>query len=72
MKKYTDMSKSAQGFSSGLYSKNNIQLTSLQSGVYVAKSLPTNVSNLSSVLKSAIDFATKNGVEIPKEATSLI
>ncbi len=72
MKKYTDMSKSAQGFSSGLSSVNPMQLTSLQSGVYVAKSLPTNVSNLSSVLKSAIDFATKNGVEIPKEATSLI
>lgn len=72
VKKYTNMSKDAQGFTSGLSSVSPLQIGKLQSGVYVAKSVPTSVSNLSSVLKSAVDFARNNGVEIPKDATSLL
>lgn len=72
VKKYTNMSKDAQGFTSGLSSVSPLQLGKLQSGIYVAKSAPTSVSNLTSVLKSAIDFAKTNGVEIPQDATSLL
>ena len=72
VKKYANMSKDAQGFTSGLSSVSPLQLGKLQSGIYVAKSAPTSVSNLTNVLKSAIDFAKTNGVEIPKDATSLL
>lgn len=72
VKKYTLMGTDVQRFSSGLSNVSPMQLTGMQSGVYVAKSLPTSVSNLTSVLKSAVDFATKNGVEVPQDATSLL
>ncbi len=70
--RYTHMSKDVQSFSSGVSSASPTQLPGLQSGIYVAKSLPTSVSNLSAVLKSAVAFARSNGVEVPKDATSLI
>lgn len=72
LKKYTNMSKDAQGFTSGLSGVSPLQLGKLQAGVYVAKSAPTSVSNLTSVLKSAVDFAKNNGVDIPQDATSLL
>lgn len=72
LKKYTNMGKDAQSFTSGLSSVSPLQIGKFQSGVYIAKSVPTSLSNLTSVLKSAVDFARTNGVEIPKEATSLI
>lgn len=72
VKKYMDMGKDVQSFTAGMSSVSPMQLPSLQSGLYIAKSLPTSVSNLSSVLKSAIDFAKTNGVEVPKDATSLL
>jgi hypothetical protein len=72
VKKYVDMSKEAQGFASGVSTVSPLQLGKLQSGIYIAKNLPGNVTNLTSVLKSAIDFARKNGVEVPPEATSVV
>lgn len=72
VKKYTNMGKDAQSFTSGLSGVSPLQIGKFQSGVYIAKSVPTSLSNLTSVLKSAVDFARTNGVEIPKEATSLI
>lgn len=72
VKKYMDMSKEAQSFSSGLSSVSPLQMGKLQSGVYVAKTLPGNISNLTNVLKSAVEFGKSNGVQIPKEATSLL
>lgn len=70
--KYKNMTNDAQGFSSGLSGASLMMLPKLQSGVYIVKSLPGNVSNLSNSLKSAIDFAKSNGVEIPADATSLL
>ena len=70
--KYKGMTKDAQGFSSGLSGASPMMLPKLQSGAYVVKSLPSSVSNLSGSLKSAIDFAKNNGVEIPADATSLL
>lgn len=72
VKKYSNMGKDAQSFTSGLSSVSPLQLGKFQSGVYIAKSVPTSLTNLTSVLKNAVDFARTNGVEIPKEATSLI
>ena len=39
-----------------------------QSAVYVAQTLPGNMSNFSSTLKNAIDFGKAQGVEIPSSA----
>ena len=72
VKKYVGMGKDAQGFTSGLSNISPLQLGKLQAGVYVAKSAPTSVTNLTNVLKSAVDFAKSNGVEIPQDATSLL
>lgn len=72
VKKYTNMGKDAQSFTSGLSGVSPLQISKFQSGVYIAKGVPTSVSNLTSVLKSAVDFAKSNGVDIPKDATSLL
>lgn len=72
VKKYIDMKKDVQGFSSGLSSASPTQLPKLQAGAYVAKSLPSSLTNLTTVLKSAVEFGKNNGVEIPKDATSLL
>jgi hypothetical protein len=72
VKKYMDMSKDAQGFASGVSSVSPLQMGKFQSGIYIAKNLPSNVTNLTETLKQAIDFARTNGVEVPAEATSVI
>lgn len=72
LKKYVGMRTDAQNFANGLSSASPLQLPGLQSGAYIAKSLPSNVSNLSGVLKNAVDFAKSNGVEVPADATSLL
>lgn len=72
VKKYVDMGKDTKGFASGMSGVSPLQLGKLQSGMYIVQNLPGNVTNLSSVLKSAVDFARTNGVEVPKDATSLL
>lgn len=72
VKKYMDMSKETKGFASGISGVSPLQLGKLQSGMYIVQNLPGSVSNLSSVLKNAVDFARTNGVEVPKDATSLL
>ena len=72
VKKYMDMRKDAQGFASGLSGVSPLQIGKLQSGAYIAKNLPSSVTNLTSVLKQAIDFAKSNKVDVPKDATNLL
>lgn len=72
VKKYTNMGKDAQSFTSGVSGISPLQIGKFQSGLYIAKGVPTSLSNLTSVLKSAVDFAKSNGVDIPKDATSLL
>jgi hypothetical protein len=72
VKKYVDMGKDAKGFATGMAGVSPLQLGKLQSGMYIVQNLPGSVGNLSGVLKSAIDFARTNGVEVPKDATSLL
>lgn len=72
VKKYLGLRKDAQDFTSGMSSASPLQLGKLQAGAYVAKSLPTNISNLTGVLKSAVEFGKSNGVQIPADATSVL
>lgn len=72
VKKYVDMRKDVQGFSTSLSGASPLQLPKLRAGAYVAKSLPTSMTNLTNVLKSAVEFGKSNGVEIPKDATSVL
>lgn len=72
VKKYLDLRKDAQSFSSGLSSASPMQMSKLQAGAYVAKSLPTSITNLTTVLKNAVEFGKSNGVDIPKDATSVL
>jgi len=72
VKKYLGLRKDAQDFTSGMSSASPLQMGKLQAGAYVAKSLPTSISNLTGVLKSAVEFGKSNGVEIPADATSVL
>jgi hypothetical protein len=72
LKKYSSLRNEAQGFANGLSGTSPLQLTKFQAGAYVVKSLPTGITNLASVLKTAVDFARSNGVEVPKDATSVL
>ena len=72
VKKYMEMTKDVQNFSSGLSSASPLQMGKLAAGAYVVKTFPTSVTNMTTVLKSAIEFGKSNGVEIPKDATSLL
>lgn len=72
VKKYLDLRKDAQGFASGMSSASPLQMGKLQAGAYVAKNLPTSITNLTTVLKSAVEFGKRNGVDVPKDATSLL
>jgi hypothetical protein len=72
VKKYVDMKTEVQTFSSSLSSASPLEMQKLNAGAYVVKSYPTHVKNLSSALKNAIDFAKSNGIDIPKDATSLL
>lgn len=72
MRKYMMMGKDAQNFTAGLASAPPLQLGRLEPGIYVARNLPTSVGNLGSVLKSAVDFARSNDIDVPQDATSLL
>ncbi|MBY0235346.1 MAG: hypothetical protein K2W93_10215, partial [Burkholderiaceae bacterium] len=72
VKKYLDLRKDAQGFASGMSGVSPLQLGKLQAGAYVAKSLPSNATTLTNVLKNAVEFGKSNGVDVPKDATSLL
>ncbi len=69
--KYKGMTDAAQSFTTGLSSLSPMMVTKVQTGAYVAKNLPTSVTNASSTLKAAIAFARAQGVEVPAEATDL-
>jgi hypothetical protein len=72
LKKYIGLRNDAQSFANGLSSASPMQLPGLQAGAYVAKTLPSNVSTLTDVLKNAVDFAKSNGVAVPADATSVL
>lgn len=72
VKKYLGLRKDAQDFASGMSSASPLQMGKLQAGAYVAKNLPTSISNLTDVLKNAVEFGKSNGVAIPADATSVL
>lgn len=72
LKKYLGLRSDAQNFANGLSSASPMQLPSLQSGAYIVKTLPSNLTSLTDVLKNAITFAKSNGVEVPADATSVL
>ena len=72
VRKYVDMSADTKGFASRMSGASPLQLGKLQSGIYIVQNLPSSISNLSGVLRSAVDFARTNNVEEPKDATSLL
>lgn len=72
VKKYLGLRKDAESFASGVSSASPFQMGKLEAGLYVAKNLPTSLTNLTTVLKSAVEFGKSNGVAVPKNATDLL
>ncbi len=71
--KYTGMKQDVAGFSKGLSGPGTLQAgTKLQAGAYIAKSLPSSISNTTSTLSSAVSFAKSHGIEVPADATAAL
>jgi len=66
--KYLALARDVKGFKPGITSIG----AAVQSAVYVAQSLPSNMSTFSSTLSSAIEFGKAQGVEIPADATAAL
>jgi hypothetical protein len=65
---YTAMSSDVKNYRPSLTSMN----ATSESAAYVVRTLPSSVSNLTSTLKKAVEFAREKKIEVPKEATSLL
>jgi hypothetical protein len=68
IKDYTGLSKDVKGYKPSVTSLG----AAAGAAAFVVKSLPDNISNLTSTLKRAIDFAKENKIEVPAEATSVL
>jgi hypothetical protein len=66
--KYIALTNDAKSFKPGISSIG----AAAQSAVYIVQSLPGNMTNFSSTLKSAIEFGKAQGVEIPADATAAL
>jgi hypothetical protein len=72
MAKYVGMKNSFDSFTSGLKTASPMMLPKLQSGAYIVSSLPSNVTNLGSTLKNAIEFAKSHDIEVPSDVTAAL
>jgi hypothetical protein len=71
--KYTGMKQDVAGFSKKLSGPGAMQPgTTLQSGAYIVKTLPSSISNTSATLSSAVNFAHSHGIEVPPDATAAL
>jgi len=66
--KYVGLVPQLKNFKPGITSIGNAAL----GAVYVAQTLPSNVTSLQSTLSAAIDFGKNQGVEIPADATAAL
>lgn len=69
---YASMKGSVESFANGLKSASPMVLPKLQSGAYVATSLPSNVKNLATALNNAISYAQSHDIAVPKDATDAL
>jgi len=70
--KYVVVGKNVKDMSSGLSSASPTMLPKLQSAVYIAKSFPGSMSNVSTALKNAIAFAQSHDIPVPDDATQAL
>lgn len=73
---YIGMKNAASAFSSSAASLSPMaaaqDASDLEAGLYVAKSLPTSISNLGSSLNEAVSFAKSNKIKVPASATKAL
>lgn len=70
--KYVGLRTPVQSFSTNLKGASPMMLPKLQTGMYIATSLPGNVKTLQSALGNAVSFAKSHGVAVPSETTSAL
>jgi len=68
IKDYTGMGADVKGYKPSITSLGAVA----GAAVFVVKSLPDSVTNLTSTLKRAINFAKANNIEVPADATSVL
>lgn len=69
---YALLAPKIQSFTAGLKSASPLAMAKLSSGIYIAKSLPSNASNLKTTLSSSIDYAKSNDIPVPADATKAL
>lgn len=70
--KYIGMTSTFASFQKSLSSASPMMLPKLQSGAYIATSLPASVKNLSAALSNAISYAKSHDITVPKDATDAL
>ncbi|MBV8249711.1 MAG: hypothetical protein JO200_14795 [Comamonas sp.] len=70
--KYKGLGQDVTSMGDGLKSAPLTQLPSLGGATYAVSQFPTSTTEVLKALKNAVDFAKSNGIEVPKEATSLL
>ncbi|MEX8195217.1 hypothetical protein [Comamonas guangdongensis] len=70
--RYKGLGQDVTSMGDGLKSAPLTQLPSLGGATYVVSQFPTSTTEVIKALKNAVDFAKSNGIEVPKEATSLL
>jgi hypothetical protein len=70
--KYRGLRKPAADFAAGISNASPLQIPKLQSGVYVASTAPTSISNAATALNNVIAFAKSNDIPVPADATSAL
>jgi len=69
---YSGMAKDVSNFQSGVSSASPMELEKLSSGIYIVKSLPSNIKNLGAALNNAVNFAKSHDIPVPSDATKAL
>lgn len=70
--KYTALGKDVKSMGDSIKGASPMQMATLGAAGYVVTNFPTSAGNLTKTLKSAIDFARSNGIEVPDDATKAL
>lgn len=70
--KYVAVGKGVKDMSSHLSGASPMMLPKLQSAVYIVKSFPDSMSNVSRALQNAVSYAQSHDIPVPADATQAL
>ena len=72
VKRYSGLGKDVTSMGNALKNASPMQMASLGAAAYVVQNFPGSAKDLGTTLKSAVDFARSNDIEVPADATSAL